>query len=146
MPDPSINPPTPGAPDYAITGSRRFVTELRLTPPTTPPFPTFEVRFPAAAVVQVTLARGGDHRDLLPGPVDDSAPSAGRRALANVTADGPSSVLSGEVRATAGSAAETWTLRVAAPDPADYEFRQPDNTPGEPTVLRLMCDPIAAFS
>ncbi|MER7728964.1 vWA domain-containing protein [Streptomyces sp. NPDC096323] len=145
---PRITPAFAGSPVYTVNHSRGLVADLALDIGITPPFPVVEVRLPAAADVEVTLVRGTVALPLLPGPVDDTTTFAKRRVMADAVTDGSDLVLAVEIRATAGAAAgENWSVRCEATDPQPtWQFTQGDNTPGDVTVTRIMCDPVADFT
>jgi hypothetical protein len=151
MPDPAISPTTTGQTTYTITNSDGMSADLNLTVPTTPSFPTFDVRYPTAATgVQVTLVRleGAITKtlDLLPGPIDDSTTFANRRIVASTTPAGTDTILTCEIRATIGAATESWTVRIGGLASNQCQFTQPENDPAALTITRVMCDPIASFT
>ncbi|MEU6232930.1 vWA domain-containing protein [Kitasatospora sp. NPDC047058] len=148
MAAPRISPVSTGSPVYTVHDAKALVADLTLDVGITTPFPVVEVRLPAAADAQVNLVRGNVSLPLLPGPVNDSTTFAQRRIVADTTTDGTDLVLGIEIRATAGAVSgETWSVRgeATAPQPV-WQFTQGDNTPADPTVTRIMCDPVADFT
>ncbi|MFI6289866.1 choice-of-anchor X domain-containing protein [Streptomyces sp. NPDC051018] len=144
---PGISPAVPGSPVYTVQDSRGLVADLRLDVNTTAQT-GFAVRFPAAANVRVTLIRGTRSLPLLPGPIADNTTFTDRRVVADAVADGTDTVLGVELRATANTVpGEVWSVRAEADAPQPvWQFTQPDNVPGDLTVTRLMCDPVAGFT
>ncbi|MFF0445262.1 choice-of-anchor X domain-containing protein [Streptomyces sp. NPDC004609] len=144
---PSISPATTGSPVYTVHDSKGLVADLRLDM-STAVVSAFTVRLPATADARVTLIQGATSLPLLPGPIGDNTTFPGRRVHAEAVADGTDTVLGVELRATAAAAArEVWSVRAQADTPQPmWQFTQPDNDPGDLTVTRLMCDPVAGFT
>jgi Mg-chelatase subunit ChlD len=148
MPDPSISPANVGSTVYTVSNSKGLSADLRLDMVTTTPFPFFQVRYPPSAPgVQVTLRRGGTSLNLLPGPVNDTTTFTNRRIVASASPSGSDTLLTCEIRATASPAPnEAWTVQAGSAAPHTWQFTQVDNTPADPTITRIMCDPVAKFT
>jgi hypothetical protein len=154
MPAPSISPTTLGATTYTVIGSKALVADLDLLVPGTGPGPSIEVSYPTnRASVHVTLTRDGISLDLIP-PVDNGAVGgpppkfAKRHVTSSLTPQGDKSVLDCQISALAGGdAKESWRVVVTGLAAGDTcEFSQGDNDPGDPTITRLVCDPVAEFT
>jgi Mg-chelatase subunit ChlD len=151
MPNPSVNPTGLGSIVYTAINSRSIVADLSLDVLTTNPFPQFHLRYPAAATdVEITLFKGATP---LPLPVDDggsfsdSATFAQRRVTGGVSLAGAELVLDGEIRALSMAANnEVWSIRATSSTPTTWQFSQDDNTAGDPTITRIMSDPVATFT
>ncbi|TGB03156.1 vWA domain-containing protein, partial [Streptomyces palmae] len=149
MPLPSISPTAVGSPVYTVHQSKGLVADLRLDVGSTAPFPFFALRFPADAdIVQVTLIRGTESVELPSAPGSDDMTLGNRRVLAEAMEDGTDIVLGVEVRAASAPAVgEVWSVRAQAGSPqAQWQFTQSDNAPGDLTITRIMCDPLAGFT
>ncbi|WP_432949928.1 vWA domain-containing protein [Kribbella sp. CA-253562] len=149
---PSISPAVLGSAVYTVTDSRGLVADLRLDVVPTSPYAGFQVRFPAAAAgVTATLRRGGVDLDL---PVTDGTYSfpaiftgPSRRIDVIVSTNGPETVLDCEIRATPTAVAdEVWSVRARADDPQTWQFTQVNDIGGDPTITRLLCDPVSGFT
>lgn len=147
MANPQISPTSVGATTYTIQDSKAVIADLRLAVPFVPQFPTFEVRYPtAAAGVQITLRRGATSLNLLPGPVDDSATFADRRIIATVFDGAGVTSLTCEIQSTGAPGTDDLTLQVTGLAGGVCNISQSLNTVGTPTIRRVICDPVAAFT
>lgn len=143
----AISPVGLGATSYTITSSRRLQADLRFDF-YLDSIHTFTVTYPtAAAGVQVTLSRGATSLDLLPGPINDFATFGDRTVVANTAPSGMNTVLTCTLTVNSNEVLdEVWRVRMSAGAMVDWAFGQNENTPGNPTVTRLMCDPVAQLA
>ncbi|QXJ21260.1 VWA domain-containing protein [Actinomadura graeca] len=148
MSTPKIAPTGLGSPIYTVTDSRGLVADLLLDVTTGAP-PLVGLRYPAGAAVTVTLespALPAPHT-LPSDPVGYSKPLGNRRVGADSALDGTDRVLTLTIQALSGNQREAWTVRATAAAPAArWQLSQGDNDPVQPTVTRIMCDPVAAFT
>ncbi|WP_375746468.1 hypothetical protein NR800_18155 [Corallococcus interemptor] len=144
---PAISPTGLGATSYAITASRRIQADLKFDfflgseHPFTVTYPT------AAAGVQITLSRGGTSLNLLPGPINDFSTFGNRTVITSSSPAGANTVLTCTVSVNSTEVLdEAWTVRITADAAVDWAFGQNANSPADPTIPRLMCDPVAQIS
>jgi hypothetical protein len=146
---PAISPASVGAATYTITGSKGAVADLSLAFSGTGDTKDFEIRYPhGLAGAAVTLVKGVATLALLPGPiVNHTATFAGRQINASVTQVGSDDVLSGTITVVSGGAVtDAWTLRLGATAATTWQVIQGENDPAFPTIVRVMCDPVASFT
>jgi Mg-chelatase subunit ChlD len=149
MAPPAIVPNTLGSAVYTATNSAGLLVDLALDVPSTPPFAAFSVRFPAAAAPTLILQNGavGLALPVADGDVNADNPFPKRKIVATAAADGADIVVAAEIRATANPALkEAWTVRADAAGPVSWQVVQEYNQPAAPTIRRIACDPVAAFT
>ena len=150
MPTPVIVPNTAGSAVYTAKASAGLYVDLALDVPSSPPFASFSLRFPSSTVISaLTLERGGVTVVLTTedGDIETLNPLPGRRVVASAASAGTDIVVFVEIRATASPAlGEAWTVRAAATAPTTWQFVQEYNQPAAPTISRIACDPLAAFT
>jgi hypothetical protein len=147
MPDPSIAPPQVGSAAYAADNTRGFVADLYANFHIRPSL-AFELRLTAAAAgAEVWLLRDATRLSLLGGDFIDTTTFLDRVVTVGHGTDGDDLVIACSIFPTNFSITEeTWSVRARAPSAQTYRLIQIDNSPSFPTVTRLMCDPLAAFT
>jgi hypothetical protein len=145
---PTISPSTPHQPTYTVTGSKAFLANVELD------FNTFDVRF--FRVIHPTGAAGltVELRHTGTGTVIGLADGTSDTTVLNrhVTASAAPGTTPGTTELTcnisdtggAGIVDERWELRVRATSPADWLLDVENSTNFD--VLRVLCDPVAAFA
>jgi hypothetical protein len=146
MPNPSLSPASVGSTVYTATNSKGLVADLSFDFAGTGTFVEFKVSYPqAAAGVQVKLEQGGISLAL---PAHDTTTFASlhRRIDADAAASGSDTVLTCKITSTLGVGSnEAWRVQASSSSPQTWQLTQGDNTPVDPTITRIMCDPVAGF-
>ena len=146
----AISPTVLGSGVYTVSASRRLVAELSLDIVSAAPFTTVQVRFPTVATgVGVVLGRAGATLDLpvTVGTITTTTAFTNRRVTVRTSVLGTQTVVECEIRATAMvTVGEVWSVRAQAATEQTWRFTQNDDTPADPTITRLMCDPVCGFT
>ena len=143
----TISPTTTGSSaPYTITASKGVIADLRFNLGSTNPM-SFAITYPTAAAPVVDLIGPSltpHHVSTVP---DGTTITDGnRQILVSKASAGGTDTLSCQITATAGAAVDVWHARMSTAAAATWTFQQTENTPGTPTITRLMCDPVSGFT